>query len=282
MAAKDLDAYRGMNFEIAEAIAPSWERRSAQIEQVSAPGREWLLRELQAQDGDKVLELAAGVGDTGFEAAALVGDEGRLISTDFSPAMLEAARRRGAELGIKNVEYQVIDAERMELDDDSVDRVICRFGYMLMADPAAALAETRRVLRPGGRLVLAVWGAPERNPFFTAIVGSMIQGGHLEPPDPDGPGMFSMADPKRTTALLEGAGFSDVRCEEVPVRFEIPSLDEYMALIADTAGPVAFALRELSGADRDSVGRQAGAALEPFAADGGYAIPGVVLCAAAG
>jgi ubiquinone/menaquinone biosynthesis C-methylase UbiE len=80
----------------------------------------------------------------------------RLITTDFSPAMLEAARRRGAELGVANVDYRVIDAERIELHDDSVDGVLCRFWYMLMADPAAAFAETRRVLRPGGRLALAV------------------------------------------------------------------------------------------------------------------------------
>jgi ubiquinone/menaquinone biosynthesis C-methylase UbiE len=80
----------------------------------------------------------------------------RLITTDFSPAMLEAARRRGAELGVANVDYRVIDAERIELHDDSVDGVLCRFWYKLMADPAAAFAETRRVLRPGGRLALAV------------------------------------------------------------------------------------------------------------------------------
>jgi len=121
-----------------------------------------MIRELGPQPGDTVLELAAGAGDIGFEAAAIVGETGRLISTDFSPAMLEAAQRRGAELGIENVEYRVMDAEHLELDADSVDRVLCRFGYMLMADPAAALAETRRVLRPGGRLALAVWGAPER------------------------------------------------------------------------------------------------------------------------
>ena len=84
-----------------------------------------------------VLELAAGVGDTGFEAAAIVGERGRLISTDFSPDMVEAARRRGAALGLRNVHYRVMDAEHIDLDADSVDGVICRFGYMLMPDPAA-------------------------------------------------------------------------------------------------------------------------------------------------
>ena len=84
--------------------------------------------------------------------------------------------------------------ERIELDDDAVDGVLCRFAYMLMADPAAALAETRRVLRPGGRLALAVWGAPERNPFFAVIAMPLVQRGHLPPPEAGGRSPFSIAN----------------------------------------------------------------------------------------
>ncbi|MET0762139.1 MAG: methyltransferase domain-containing protein, partial [Thermoleophilaceae bacterium] len=147
--------YRRTIYEIAEAIAPGWERWRARIEETTTPVREWMLREQAPRTGDTVLELAAGAGDTGFEAASIVGERGRLISTDFSPAMVEVARRRGAELGLRNVDHRVIDAERIELDTDSVDGVLCQSGYMLMADPAAALSETRRVLRPGGRVALS-------------------------------------------------------------------------------------------------------------------------------
>ena len=88
-------------YEIAEAIATGWERWRARIEEITAPVREWMIKELAPRPGDTVLELAAGAGDTGFEAAAVVGERGRLISTDFSPAMVEVARRRGAELGLR-------------------------------------------------------------------------------------------------------------------------------------------------------------------------------------
>jgi ubiquinone/menaquinone biosynthesis C-methylase UbiE len=281
--AKTLDAQKRQIFETAEAIAPTWERRRADVEEVATPVREWMLRELRPQEGHTVLELAAGVGETGFEAARIVGETGRLITSDFSPAMLEAARRRGAELGVTNVEYRIVDAERIELEHDSVDGVLCRFGYMLMPDPATALAETRRVLRPGGRLALAVWGAPERNPFFAIIGISLVQRGHIPPPEPPpAPGPFSLASADRVEELLRDAGFAEVRTEEVPGRFVIPDVDEYLSVIADTAGPVALALRGLAQSDLAVVRTDVEDSLRRFAAGDGYELPCLALCAVAG
>jgi SAM-dependent methyltransferase len=269
------DPFRAASHEIAEAIAPTWEARRADIEEVSSPVREWMLRELRPRSGDTVLELAAGVGETGFETAARLGERGRLISTDFSPSMLDAARRRGAEVGMGN-------AQQIELDTDSVDGVLCRFGYMLMADPAAALLETRRVLRQGGRLTLAVWGAPERNPFFGIIGISLGQRGHIPPLEPPpAPGIFSMASAERTTALLKAAGFGDVRTEEVPVHFGLPDVDEYLSVIADTAGPVALTLRRLSAVELAAVKEDVDDSIAGFARTNGYELPGVALCAVA-
>jgi len=274
--------YRSAMYEIAEVIAPTWERRRAEVEEVSRPVREWMVRELGPRDGDTVLELAAGLGETGFDAGAMVGHRGHLISSDFSPAMLDAARRRGAERSVGNVEYRVIDAERIELDDDSVDHVLCRFGYMLMADPAAALAETRRVLRPGGRLTLAVWGPPERNPFFAILGINLTTRGLIPPPEPPpAPGLFNMASAERTTALLNGAGFVDVRTEEVPVRFRLRDLDEYIGLVADTAGPLGLALRGLSDPELADVKAEVEESFGRFAAGTGYRLPGLTLCALA-
>src|SRR4029450_13206910 len=127
--------------DIAEQIAPTWEKRRAEGEAFAAPVRRWMLSELDPQEGDTVLELAAGVGDTGFEAAQMIGGTGRLITSELSAAVLRAAPRHGAGLRLRNVDYRVINAERITLGDDSVDGVLCRFGYMLMRDPAAAFGE---------------------------------------------------------------------------------------------------------------------------------------------
>jgi ubiquinone/menaquinone biosynthesis C-methylase UbiE len=281
MTTEAIEKQRREIYEIAEAIAPGWERWRARIEETTTPVREWMIKELAPRPGDTVLELAAGAGDTGFEAAAIVGEGGRLISTDFSPAMVQVARRRGAELRLGNVHHRVMDAERIELDADSVDGVLCRFGYMLMPDPAAAFAETRRVLRPGGRLALAVWGAPERNPWATIGFGLLIERGHMPPPEPGAPSPFALASEEQTRALLAGAGFTAVRTEEVPVRFTFRDLDDYMTYATDTGGPAALVLRGLPEDERQTLKTQLGAAFAPFGADGGYEIPGVALCAAA-
>jgi SAM-dependent methyltransferase len=279
------DTTRGTQDEIlaiAEAIAPSWERRRAEIEELSGPVRDWLIRALAPQAGDTVLELAAGAGDTGFDAAEIIGPQGRLLCTDVSPGMLAAARHRGAERGVANVDYRVLDAQRIELDADSVDGVLCRFGYMLMPDTVTALAETRRVLRPGGRLALAVWGAPERNPMFSIIAGNLIAGGHLPAPEPPpAAGIFSMADPERTSALLAGAGFGVVRTEEVAVRIGFAGIDEYISLIADTAGPIGLSLQALEPTEHERLRANVEAACERFARADGYVLTGVAVCAVA-
>jgi SAM-dependent methyltransferase len=271
------------NLDIAEKIAPTWEKRRDRIEEYAAPVRLWMLRELHPQRGYTLLELAAGVGDTGFEAAEVIGGSGRLITSDLSPAMLDAARRRGAELGLGNVDYRVINAERITLDDDSVDGVLCRFGYMLMPDPAAAFAETRRVLRPGGRVALAVWGAMERNPWIAIAGISLGQRGHIPPPPPPpAPGPFSMASAQRVDGLLREAGFKEVQVEEICGAFAIADADDYLGLIGDTAGPVGVVLQGLGDHDRADVRGDVEDALRRFAVDGGgYELPCVALCAVA-
>ncbi len=269
------------NYEIAEAIAPTWERRRADVEAFAAPVRAWMLQELAPRTGDTILELAAGNGDTGFEAVPMIGARGKLITTDFSPAMVASARRRGYQLGLANVDYRVIDAQDIDLADDSVDGVLCRFGLMLMVDPEAALAEIRRVLRPAGRLVLAVWGPPQHNPYFTAVVSALVTEGRLAPPDPEGPGVFRMADGARTIAWLTKAGFETVRTEEVSVLFRLASIDAYLDFVGDTAGPIGLSVRRLTDEERGAVAAQVADVLGPFATRDGVDIPGDALCAVA-
>jgi SAM-dependent methyltransferase len=277
----DRDEYRRTSLENWQTMAGGWERRRADMEAVTKPIRDWLVRELAPQPGETILDVAAGPGDTGFAAAALVGSEGRLISADFSSEMTEVARRRGAELGLGNVEYRTMDAEHLELDDGSVDGVICRFAFMLMADPLAALAETRRVLRPGGRLVLATWRGPEQNPWV-AMGGRILTAHGLMPPnEPGAPGMFTLAEDERVEALLTAAGFRNVLIEDVPLRFVFRDIDEYVATTRDTGGAFARAFDQASEGEQAAITQELAESFAPFEVDGGLVLPGLALAALA-
>jgi SAM-dependent methyltransferase len=277
----DVEDYRHTSRAVWEAMAPGWERRRAQLADALNPVRVWLVRELAPRAGDTVLELGAGTGETGFHAAALLADDGRLISTDFSPEMVEVARRRGTELGLSNVDYRVIDAVKIGLDTDSVDGVLCQNTYMLVADPSAALAETRRVLRPGGRLALSVWGAPESNPWASNGGMILVERGHIPAPEPGVPGVFAMASEERITALLDSAGFSSIHTRQVPVRFAFGDLDDYEQWVMDVAGTFAMVVRGLPDDERHVLRARLRETFIAFAADDGYELPGVALCAVA-
>jgi SAM-dependent methyltransferase len=277
----DREEYRRTSLENWQTMASGWERMRERLERVTRPVTEWMVEALDPQPGDVVLELAAGPGDTGFVAAARLGGEGRLISSDFSSEMVEVARRRATELGLENVEHRVIDAEEIPLEDDSVDGVLCRFGFMLMPDPERAAAEAHRVLRPGGRLVLAVWSTAERNPWIS-IGGRILAGLGLSPtPEPGEPGMFVLADEKRLRGLLEGAAFEVERIDDVPVLLTYDDMDDYVSAARETGGMFARLWSAATDEQRGAIRAGLVEGFAPFAVDGGYALPGVAVVASA-
>jgi SAM-dependent methyltransferase len=279
--AMDRDEYRRTALDSWQAMASGWERRRDEIERITQPVSDWMVQALDPQPGDTVLELAAGPGGTGFATAAILGAQGRLISSDFSSKMVEVARRRATALGLVNVEHRVMDAEEMSLEDDAVDGVLCRFGFMLMPDPAAALAETRRVLRPGGRLALAVWSTAAENPWVALAGRILAERGLAPPPEPGAPGMFVLADEARLRQLLQGAGFDVERVERVPVRFEFDDVDDYVVRTKDLGGMFSKIWGDASDEDRAAIAARLAEDFAPFAVDGGVQLPGVAVVAAA-
>jgi ubiquinone/menaquinone biosynthesis C-methylase UbiE len=277
----DREEYRSASLESWQAMAPGWERRRADVDEITMPVREWLVRELAPQPAETILELAAGPGDTGFAVASQLGDDGLLITSDFSPAMLEVARRRAAELGLRNVDLRLLDALELELEADSVDGVVCRFGFMLMADPATALSETRRVLRPGGRLALAVWRGPEQNPWV-AIAGRILaERGLMPPPEPGAPGMFTLGSEERLRSLLHDAGFADSRLEDVSVRFTYDDVEDYVVTSREMGGAFGSAFGSASADEQNAIVEELRTAFVPFTSANGLELPGVALVALA-
>ena len=259
------------------AVASGWYAQREDIWKASRPVTEWMVRRLDPQPGGTVLELGAGVADTGFMAAHLVGQSGRVIITDFTPEMVAAARRRAEDLGVRNAEFRVLDAERMDLKTDSVDGVLCRWAYMLMIDPSAAFSETRRVLRPGGRLAFSVWAARERNPALSLVGTVLVELGHAPPPDPEAPGAFAMADPRYIRELVVGADFAEPEVEEVAFRLPFADRDAYWRYLTDTSASSSPVLGSLTSEEQAKVRERVYEMARPFQSDEGYDFPAVCL-----
>ena len=260
-----------------DAVATGWYAQREEIWESSRPVSEWMIRRLDPQPGDTILELAAGPGDTGLRAARLVGESGRVIVTDFAPEMVGAARRRAKEMGVENAEVRTLDAERMDLETDSVDGVLCRWAYMLMIDPAAAFAETRRVLRPGGRLAFSVWAARERNPAPSLAGSILVELGHIPPPDPEAPGPYSRADTARIQKLIVATGFAEPEIEEVSFHWRFASQDAYWRFLIETSATTAPVLRALPPGAQDNFRQRLNEAAQPFRSGEGYDFPAVCL-----
>jgi SAM-dependent methyltransferase len=265
-----------------DAAATGWGKRADMIRSMGMPVSVWMIEAAELHAGARVLELAAGPGDTGFLAAELIRPGGTLICSDASDRMLAVARDRAAAQGVDNVEFKRLMLEWIDLPTASVDVILCRWGLMLVDDPAAAAQECRRVLAPGGRLVLSVWARPERNPWATIPSDALAARELAPPPDRSGPGMFALADDAGLDELLASAGFVERRIEPVALEREYDSVDAWLAETLDLSGPFAGVWEQLTDSQRAVLVDEIRERSRPFTADdGSLRLPGTALTAAA-
>jgi SAM-dependent methyltransferase len=277
----DATEFRRASHAVWEAMAAGLDDRYAWFEETTRPVTEWMLERLAPAPAHTILDLAAGVGVTGLAAAALVRPDGRVIVSDFSEAMVAVAERHARALGVENVAFRVLDAERIELADEAVDGVLCRWGYMLMAEPAAALAETYRVLRRGGRLSCAVLAHPQQNPWAALPAGVLQEHGHKPPPQAGAPGIFALADPERLRGLFAQAGFSEPEIDEVQLTWRFDDADDYWDFLTGSAGALAVVIERLEQDERARVRHEIAERAAAFAGGDGIELPALSLVAVA-
>jgi SAM-dependent methyltransferase len=157
--------------------------------------------------GQRVLDVCCGPGTLTGE---MLARGARPLGVDFSRQALALARDKHPE-----AQFQEADAQALPFDDDSFDAAVCGFGLMHVADPRAVLAETRRVLRPGSRLAVSVWQAPDASNGFGVLFGALKTHGNLEVDLPHGPDFFQFGDPERMVAALQGVGLHDAQAYRV-------------------------------------------------------------------
>lgn len=274
--------YRAASLQAWSSVAPDWGELISNVDRQLRRSAEWMIEAAQLQPGDRVLELAGGPGTVSLIAARAVGDQGKVMCTDFSEPMLDAARQRAAAEGATNIEHRVMDAEAIDLPDGAVDVVLCRMGFMLMADPATAIRESARVLAPGGRLALAVWSDAESNPWAAVPMRAIMQHVGAPPPPPDAPGLWALADEEHLRSLLGQAGLGSVKTELVDDQVEHESPETWLELTGRLAGPVRALLANLDDAGREAISGTVAAAAQPYQQDDGrLSLPERMLVASA-
>ena len=258
------------------AVADAWAGRIDDADSPTAAATRAMIERAAVQPGHRVLELAAGPGGLGATWAKLVGPDGAVVLSDLAPGMVEVARRRTAALA--NTDVEVIDASAIGHPGASFDVVVSQMGLMFTPEPAVAFAEIHRVLAPGGRLSALTWAGPEHNPWLACVGMAAMVNGLVSGGPPVGPGgVFSLGDAGQLDALVEGAGFADVKVEEVAVCFRAGSISEHVTRVVAMAGPLAVALAAASPEQADAVRRTAAELATPYVTPTGVELPGRAL-----
>jgi SAM-dependent methyltransferase len=263
------------------AVAGAWKEHAEYVDARAAPISEKLIAQTAVGPGDRVLELACGPGGLGLEVAGVVGPRGQVVLTDVAQAMTDIALARAGQRGLRNVSGHPMDLEANDEADASYDVVLCREGLMFAADPARAIREMHRVLKPGGRVALSVWGPRSRNPWLGLLfdAASEVLG---RPVPPDGiPGPFSLGEAGQLASAFADSEFADVSIEEVAVDARAPSFDNYWNRTSALAGPLTKVLASVPQAAQESLKTRMKQAFAAYEIEGALKIPGVALVAAA-
>jgi ubiquinone/menaquinone biosynthesis C-methylase UbiE len=258
-------------------IAEVWRSGAAMRAQALAAATELMLELADLKPGDRVLDVAAGTGEQTQVAARRVGPDGHVLATDIAQGMLDVAAEELRRAGLTNVETRVMDAQSLDLESDSFDAVISRMGIMLIPEREKALAEIRRVLKPGGKLSAIVWSTPERN--LSTLLPGLIARRHakLPPPTPGAPGMFALGSPGLLERTLAEAGFRDVAVQAVPAPRQFPSVGELTRYLAESTPNLREPLAKLDAAGRAAMLAEIEETMRQFVGPDGVTISGEVL-----
>jgi len=221
------------------------------------------------QPGERVLDVATGTGVAAFLAAERVGAQGKVIATDISQKMVDVVQEEVERRGVTNMGFERVDAEELTYPDDHFDAVLCVLGLMYPADPQRAIEQMHRVLKPGGRAAVAVWGRRDRCGWaeIFPIVDSRVNSDVC-------PLFFQLGGEGALRFAFERAGFSDCRDERLDSPLEFAGENDVLAAVF-AGGPVALAYSKFSPELRDEVHAEYLASIEAYRRDGGgYAVPG--------
>ena len=251
--------------------APLWQKWNRKFVIQTREATELLVKAAQLSAGMNVLDLASGTGEPALSLAKAVGLHGRVVATDLVEEMVAATKQNAMAEGLSNIECRLADAEHLPFGDHEFDRVTCRFGIMFFENIQKSMEEIHRVLKPGGRLCVAVFGSLQENPLFGRGIGPFLKrlNPPLPPPPPDSPHVFRFADETKLAFTILAGGFQDVTTSKHTVSFRWPgSAEECWEAMRDLAAPFKKIFAALPSHEADQAVTEVIAGLRCFERDG--------------
>ncbi len=232
------------------------------------PAQDKLLEMADLQEGEKIIDIACGTGLVSFPAALKVGVNGFVLGTDISEKMIEVSRKAARDTNFTNIHFERMDAEELQAENDSYNAALCALGLMYVPDPVKALQEMHRVLIPGGRAMVAVWGRRQQCGWaeIFEIVDRRVSSEVC-------PMFFHLGNPDVLRKSFDAAGFSDFIAERINTTLLYNSGDEACAA-AFGGGPVALPYHKFTDAVKEEVHAEYLDSIAAYRNENGYAVPG--------
>jgi len=263
-----------------DMVSSGWRTWWQTFEQAAQPLSDHLITLAHLELGQRVLDIATGIGEPAVTAARRVGPTGRVVAIDQSPQMLAIARERVAALGLQNVQFRELDAERLDLLEGRFEAALCRWGLMYLPQLVPALQRVRQRLLPSGRFVASVWPTPARVPVLSLPRAIITQYIEVPTPPPGMPGPFSLSDIGVLEQALAQVGFSEVRSESFELHLEFASASDYTRFIQAISPSINALLASQSAEQQERIWRavQDNAQERYGSADGKARIPTETIC----
>jgi SAM-dependent methyltransferase len=258
--------------------ARHWEKHRVVIEGMFAPVTAALVQDAGIDPGQAVLDVATGPGEPALSLAAIVGAKGRVIGVDVVPAMIDAAGREAGRRRLCNASFRVAPADELPFDDESFDAVVSRFGVMFFPSPQEGIREMLRVLKPGGKLAVAVWHHARNNPYFS-ILSELLERFVESPPlDADAPDAFRFAPPGKLLQVAREAGLADAKERLLEFSIDAPlSLEGFWGVRTEMSDKLRGKLAQLSEVQVDEIKSAFLETARGYSSERGVSFPAEVL-----
>lgn len=238
--------------EVWNKYAQGWGKWDSLTMDISKPAGDAMIHSLNLKGDENVLDIACGTGEPGLTMAGML-KKGKVTGIDQAEGMLAIAKAKADRLGVKNYETRMGEVSRLPFPNDTFDAVTCRYGFMFFPDMEVVASEIYRVLSPGGKMVIAVWDKPEKNPWVTLIMGTIIEKLGVTPPPSSEPGMFRCADKRMMTALLQKSGFINVSGNIVAEKLNIGTAKNYWNFMTEVGAAIVVALNKATPGQREEI-----------------------------